>query len=107
MDEFQNFTTLAVANMLADLRKYGLGMVLAHQYLGQLDPAVRDAVLGNAGTLVSFRLAADDAIAVGREFAPIFSAHDLTNLPNRQFYLRLLIDGQPSSAFSAATIEVK
>jgi energy-coupling factor transporter ATP-binding protein EcfA2 len=102
-DEFQTFTTLSFANMMADLRKYGVSLTLAHQHLHQLDPDVRHAVLGNAGSLVTFRLGAEDAVSVARQFAP-FETADLTNLPNSAIYLRLMIDGVPSPAFSAQTI---
>lgn len=104
VDEFQNFTTLAVANMLAELRKYRVGTVLAHQYLDQIEPEVRYAVIGNAGTLVSFRLGGKDAPHIAREFAPVFRAEDLVGLPNHEIYLRLMIDGAPSRPFSATTI---
>lgn len=72
IDEFQTFTTLVVADMLSELRKFSVGMALAHQYLHQLEPNVRHAVLGNAGTLISFRLGAHDAGLIAREFEPIF-----------------------------------
>ena len=104
VDEFQNFTTLALANMLSELRKFGVGMVLAHQYLEQLDPAIRAAVLGNAGTLIAFRLGADDARHIAPELAPQFSAPDLVTLPNHDIYLKLMIDGAPSQPFSATTL---
>ncbi|TAJ36867.1 MAG: type IV secretory system conjugative DNA transfer family protein [Reyranella sp.] len=103
IDEFQTFTTLAVANMLAELRKYRLGMVMAHQYLHQLEPEIRHAVLGNAGTLISFRLGAEDAAYIEREFGGRFEARDLLNLENLHMYVKLMIDGQPSKAFSATT----
>ena len=102
-DEFQTFTTLSVATMMAELRKYGVGLVLANQHLAQLDPAVRSAVLGNAGTLISFRVGAEDAAFLAREFAPTSSSFDLTTLPNRHFYVKLMIDGAPSKPFSART----
>jgi hypothetical protein len=73
-DEFQTFTTLMIATMLPELRKYGVGLTLAHQYLGQLSPDIRSAVLGNAGTLVSFRVGAEDALYLAREFQPTFTA---------------------------------
>jgi hypothetical protein len=104
VDEFQSFTTLSFATMLSELRKYGVGMVLAHQYLHQLEPDVRHAVLGNAGTLVAFRLGAEDAALIAREFFPVFSAADLLALPNWSIYLKLMIDGAPSKPFSAATL---
>lgn len=104
LDEFQNFTTLSIATMTAELRKYGVGLILAHQYLSQLAPEVRDAVLGNAGTLISFRLGAVDALFVAREFAPTFDTTDLLTLPNFHIYLKLMIDGAPSQPFSARSI---
>ncbi|MCU7867425.1 MAG: type IV secretion system DNA-binding domain-containing protein [Candidatus Thiodiazotropha sp. (ex Lucinoma borealis)] len=107
IDEFQNFTTLAIANMASELRKYHIGLTLANQYLHQLDPPIRYAVLGNAGTLISFRLGADDAPHIAREFAPIFLATDLMNLPNHVIYLKLMIDGTPSQPFSATTLPPK
>ena len=103
-DEFQNFTTLAVANMISELRKYKVGLVLANQYLSQLEPAIRDAVLGNAGTLISFRVGGKDAPFIAREFAPEFSTTDLIGLHNYHIYLRLMIDGTPSRPFSAVTL---
>lgn len=101
IDEFQTFTTLAVANMLAELRKYRLSMVMAHQYLHQLEPEIRHAVLGNAGTLISFRLGAEDAPYIEREFGAPFGTADLLSLENLHMYLKLMIDGQPSKPFSA------
>lgn len=106
IDEFQNFTTLALANMLLELRKYGIGVVLAHQYLSRLEPEIRDAVLGNVGTIVAFRLGAADAQYMAREFAPDIDALDFQNLPNHEVYMRLMIDGTPSKPFSAATLPI-
>lgn len=105
VDEFQNFTTLSFATMLSELRKFGVGVTLAHQYLDQLEPEVRSAVLGNAGTLISFRVSATDARTLGIEFHPKFLPEDLINLPNLSFYARLLIDGAPSPPFSADLLE--
>ncbi len=104
LDEFQSFTTLSLANMLSELRKYRVGMVLAHQYLSQLDPQIRDAILGNAGTIISFRLGLSDAEVLEKEFYPTFSAGDLIRLPNYRIYLKLMIDGMPSEPFSADTL---
>jgi hypothetical protein len=106
VDEFQSFTTLSFVNMLSELRKYGLGLTLANQHLHQLDPDIRHAVLGNAGTLIAFRLGPEDAIILAREFQPTFGVEDLLNLPNRHFYLKLMIDGTPSRPFSARTLEL-
>jgi type IV secretory pathway TraG/TraD family ATPase VirD4 len=106
IDEFQSFTTLSLANMLSELRKYKVGMTLAHQYLQQLDPDIRHAVLGNAATLISFRLGAQDASSIAREFKPVFNGTDLSTLPNFHIYLKLLIDGEPSKPFSATTMTI-
>lgn len=107
MDEFQNFATLSLANMLSELRKYRVNMVLSHQYLSQLDLQVRDAILGNVGTVVSFRLGLTDAEILSGEFYPYFSAKDLINLPNYHVYLKLMIDGVVSQPFSAETLSAK
>jgi hypothetical protein len=105
LDEFHNFTTLMLANMMSELRKYGVGLTLAHQHLHQLEPDIRHAVLGNAGTLISFRVGAEDASYLARELQPKFDVEDLLNLPNRNIYLRLMISGAPSGAFSAAVMD--
>jgi hypothetical protein len=105
VDEFQNFTTLAFVNMMSELRKYGVGLTLANQHLAQLEPDIRHSVLGNAGTLISFRVGAEDAGYLAREFQPVFDTLDLINLPNRDIYLRLMIDGVPSQPFSARTLD--
>lgn len=106
LDEFQNFTTLSLATMLSELRKYRVNLVLAHQYLSQVDPEVRDAILGNAGTIISFRLGVTDAEILSREFHPEFSVQDLIGLPNYRIYLKLMIDGAVSKPFSAGTLVV-
>lgn len=103
LDEFQNFTTLSMATMLSELRKYHLSLIIAHQYLSQLDPEVRDAVLGNVGTLISFRIGLKDAELISREFYPKFSESDLMNLHNFHVYLKLMVDGKVSKPFSAET----
>jgi hypothetical protein len=104
LDEFQSFTTRSLATMTAELRKYGVGVVASHQYLTQVEPPVIDAVLGNAGTVIAFRLGPRDADVIAQEFQPKFSVMDLVNLPNHHIYLKLMIDGAPSQAFSAATL---
>jgi hypothetical protein len=105
VDEFQSFTTLALANMLSELRKYRVGFTLAHQYLHQLEPDIRHAVLGNAGSIISFRVGAEDVTYLVREFQPKFEELDLLQLPNYRIYLKLMIDGTPSAPFSAVTLE--
>jgi TraM recognition site of TraD and TraG len=103
LDEFQNFTTLMLANMMSELRKYGVGLVLAHQYFHQLEPDIRHAVLGNAATIISFRVGPEDAFLLAQEFQPKFGVEDLINLANYDIYLKLMIDGTPSPPFSATT----
>ena len=109
VDEFQNFATDSFANILSEARKYYLNLILAHQYIGQLvtdtSTKVRDAVFGNVGTMVSFRVGAADAEFLEKEFAPEFGVQDMVNLPNYHIYLKLLVDGLRSRAFSAKTIE--
>lgn len=107
LDEFHNFTTLMLANMMSELRKYGVGLVLAHQYMHQLETDIRHAVLGNAATIVSFRVGPEDATILADEFQPSFDVIDLLNLPNRSIYLNLMIDGMPSKPFSANTIAIE
>jgi type IV secretory pathway TraG/TraD family ATPase VirD4 len=104
LDEFHTFTTLSLADMLSELRKYRVGLILAHQYTAQLDPPIRDAVFGNAGTIISFRVGPDDARVLAKEFDPVFSELDLISLPNHAIYLKLMIDGTPSKPFSAETL---
>jgi len=104
LDEFHNFTTVSLVNMMSELRKYGVGLVLAHQHLHQLDPDIRHAVLGNVATLISFRVGPDDAFVLAQEFQPRFGVEDLLNLANRDIYLKLMIDGTPSPPFSARTV---
>jgi hypothetical protein len=104
LDEFQSFTTLSVANMISEMRKFRVGLTLANQHLAQLEPEIRSAVLGNAGTLIVFRIGAEDAMVISREFIPTFLPEDLISLPNFTIYLKLLIDRGPSAPFSATTL---
>lgn len=104
VDEFQNFATESFVNILSEARKYRLDLILAHQYIEQLDEKVRAAVFGNVGTLVSFRIGAADAEILAKEFAPKFDETDLVNLDNYEAYIKLMIDGITSEAFSATTL---
>lgn len=104
VDEFQNFATESFTNILSEARKYRLALILGHQYISQMEEEVRDAVFGNMGTLVSFRVGAEDAEFLEKEFAPEFNAGDLVNLAKYNVYLKLMIDGITSSAFSAKTL---
>jgi hypothetical protein len=104
LDEFHNFTTLSLTTMLSELRKYRVNMVFAHQYISQLDLQVRDAILGNVGTIISFRVGVTDGEILAKEFYPEFSVKDLISLPNYNIYLKLMIDGVMSNPFSARTL---
>jgi hypothetical protein len=103
-DEFQHFVNDSVATILAESRKFGLGLTLAHQYLGQLTDRVRDAVLGNVGNLILFRLGAEDAAAIEPELAPTFTAYDLANLPRYHAAVKLTARGEMLAPFSAASL---
>jgi len=103
-DEFQYVTGASFISLFPELRKYKLAMTIAHQYVHQLDEEVRYAILGNVGTLISFRLGAYDASFIAREFQPKFTELDFLNLPNHRIYLKLMIDGTPSRPFSANTL---
>ncbi len=100
-DEFQSFGTVHTATMLGELRKYGVGIIAANQHASQLDPEIREALVGNAGTIIVFRVGAKDARYFAQEFSPTFSTDDFLSLPNFYFYFRLLIDGEPSRPLSA------
>lgn len=104
IDEFQTFTTDAIATMLAEARKFGLGLTLAHQYLAQLPETIRDAVLGNIGSTVLFRLGGMDAAVLEVEFAPPFTALDLMQLPAYHVVVKLLARGETLTPFSAQTL---
>ncbi len=108
VDEFQNFATDSFANILSEARKYHLNLILAHQYIGQLitdsSSRVKDAVFGNVGTMIAFRVGAEDAEFLEKEFNPEFSANDLVSLGFAQVYLKLMIDGFASRPFSAVTL---
>ena len=101
VDEFQNFATDSFADILSEARKYHLSLILAHQYIMQLPEKVANAVFGNVGTLVVFRVGATDATALVPEFTPVFTEEDIVNLPKYEFYLKLMIDGVASTPFSA------
>ena len=107
LDEFQTFTTLALVNMLAELRKYSLGLVLSHQFMDQVDAEVRNAILGNVGTLVVFRVGSIDAERLVKELLPKLDPYELTLLPNRMFWVRPLVNGQSTEAFTGETITIR
>lgn len=107
VDEFQNFATESFATILSEARKYNLGLTIAHQYMAQLSDEVKDAVIGNVGTMIAFRIGAPDAAVLVKEFAPNFDENDLINLEIGRIYIKLLIDGISAPAFSAQTINRK
>jgi len=104
VDEFQNFATRAFVTILSEARKYRLCLCLGHQYITQMEEEVADAVFGNVGTIVSFRVGADDAEYLEKEFLPEFEAQDLVNLAKYDVYLKLMIDGVAGRPFSAMTL---
>lgn len=107
IDEFQNFTTDSICSILSEARKYGLSLIIAHQYLGQLvanqDTSIKDAVFGNVGTWILFKIGSDDAEELEKEFGPVFNQYDLINVEKFTTYVRLLIDNTSSRPFSMKT----
>ncbi len=116
VDEFQNFATDAFATILSEARKYHLGLILAHQYIGQLtqqanpegvaheDPRIRDAVFGNVGTMMSFKIGATDGEYMAKEYAPLLSEQDVINVANYCAYIKLNVDNTTTRPFSLSTI---
>jgi len=114
IDEFQNFITDSIATILAEARKYKLNLILAHQYIGQLSESsgpegkgygnkIKDAVFGNVGTLVSFRIGVEDSEVLAKQMAPVIDEYDLMNIERFNAYVRLLVDNQPQKAFNIHT----
>lgn len=106
VDEFQNFATDSFATILSEARKYGLNLTVANQYVSQMQDTVRDAVFGNVGTMISFRVSADDAPLLGKQFEPQFEPNDLLQMHNRNFIINMVIKGEKSPAFSATTLTI-
>ena len=108
IDEFQNFTTNSICQILSEARKYGLNLIIAHQYIGQLskgqDTAIKDAVFGNVGTMLSFKIGSDDAEFLVKEFSPVFNEFDLINIDKYSACLKLLVDNSATRPFSIKTI---
>jgi len=108
LDEFQNFTTNSIAQILSEARKYGLGLVVAHQYLGQLvknnDTTIKDAVFGNVGTMINFKVGPEDAEFLEKIYTPEFSRTDLVNVEKYTAFIRLLVDNMTLKPFSLKTI---
>ena len=106
VDEFQNFATDSFAVILSEARKYGLNLTVANQYVSQMTDSVRDAVFGNVGTTISFRVSADDAPILVKQFEPTFEVSDLLQLNNRHFIISMIINGEKVPAFSATTLSI-
>ena len=106
VDEFQNFATDSFAVILSEARKYGLNLTIANQYIAQMPQEVRDAVFGNVGTKISFRVSADDAPYLAKYFAPTFEAEDLIKINNQHFVISMSIDGETAGAFTGRSLRV-
>ena len=106
VDEFQNFATDSFATILSEARKYGLNLTVANQYISQMSETVRDAVFGNVGTMICFRVSADDAPILSKQFEPQFEPTDLLQMHNRNFVINMVISGEKSPAFSARTLNL-
>ncbi|MFH2013769.1 MAG: type IV secretion system DNA-binding domain-containing protein [Patescibacteria group bacterium] len=100
MDEFQNFTTDSVSTILAEARKYRLNLIIGHQFIGQLVDSIKNAVFGNVGSMVAYRVGAEDAEFLVKQFEPTFSQQDLINIDNFNAYVKLLINSQTSKPFN-------
>jgi len=105
VDEFQNFATDTFAEILSEARKYRLNLTLAHQYMGQLSNLVQKTVFGNVGSIISFRVGADDAGVLAQEYNPIFKERDIINLGMREFYCKMSVNGEIREAFSGRTMD--
>lgn len=106
VDEFQNFATDSFSVILSEARKYGLNLTVANQYVAQMTESVRDAVFGNVGTTISFRVSADDAPILVKQFEPTFEESDIIQLNNRNFIISMIINGEKVPAFSATTLSI-
>lgn len=104
IDEFQNFTTDSIETILSEARKYRLNLIVAHQFMDQLEEGIRNAVLGNVGTMMAFRVGAKDAEIMAKELGTPVSEQDLLNIENRRAYLKLMIDGAASKPFTLHTL---
>ncbi len=108
IDEFQNFTTDSISTILSEARKYNLNLTIAHQYIGQMvknqDTSIKDAVFGNVGTMITFKIGSEDAQALEKEYSPVFNQFDLINIEKYTAYTKLLIDNTASRPFSMSTI---
>jgi hypothetical protein len=106
VDEFQNFATDSFATILSEARKYALNLTVANQYIAQMSLEVKDAVFGNVGSMIAFRMGADDARSMQRYFEPKFEEYDLVHMHNRHFVINMTIEGEKSPAFSAVSLDL-
>lgn len=106
VDEVQNFISDSFTEMLSEVRKFGLGVFLTNQYIYQLPESLQNSLLGNVGTIISFRVGSNDAFILSKEFYPYFNQEDIINLPQYSIYLKLCIDGQSSKPFSADSLPI-
>ena len=106
IDEFQNFATPSIGTILSEARKYKLSLIIAHQFIAQLEEKIRDSVIGNVGTKAAFRVGTTDAEFLAKQFEPTFTAPDLENLPNRNAVLSLLVNGVPARPFTIQTVDL-
>ncbi len=106
VDEFQNVVTQTFENILSEARKYGLNLTMAHQYVGQINAKIYQAVLGNTGSIISFRVGGEDAVRLKPEFEPLFGVKDMINLAVGEIYIKMTIDGESYDPFSAETLRV-
>ena len=107
IDEFQNFTTDSIAIILSEARKYRLNLILAHQFMPQLTEQIRNAVIGNVGSIACFRVGAMDAEFLEKQFEPEFSRYDLLNIDNFNFVVKMMINNKISSPFKVKTVKPK
>lgn len=107
IDEFQNITTDSIASILSEARKYRLSLNMAHQYITQLEEKIKNAVFGNVGSMAVFRVGAEDAAFLESKFKPQFSARDITKLDNRNAYISMLVNGQPTKPFNLKTLDAE
>lgn len=104
IDEFQNVTTNSISTILSEARKYKLSLAVAHQFIAQLEEGIRDSVFGNVGSIAAFRVGAEDAEYLEKQFAPVFTAKDIMSIDNRNAYLKMLANGRPVKPFNIETL---
>jgi len=100
IDEFQNITTPSIATILSEARKYKLSLFIAHQFIAQLSDDIKNAVFGNVGNMAVYRIGADDAEYLAKQFEPVFTAQQIMNIDNFNFYVKMLVHGKPSKPFN-------